>query len=62
MPLYSYECEHCGQAQNEMRTVAERERAPKCDRCSPRKTMTLVICPVRGIVKNPAAGPSKGGF
>ncbi len=62
MPLYAYECASCGQAQSEMRTVAERERAPKCDRCKPRKTMTLVICPVRGIVKNPAAGHSRGGF
>ena len=62
MPLYSYSCFHCGQNRSDMRTVDERDKAPKCDRCKPRKKMTLVICPVRGIVKNPAAGPSKGGF
>ena len=59
MPLYSYECAGCHQKRNDMRTVAERNRAPKCDRCKPRKPMTLVICPVLGIVKNPAAGATR---
>lgn len=62
MPLYAYECAGCGQSRHDMRKIEDRNNAPKCDRCRPRKTMTLVICPVRGIVKNPAAGPSKGGF
>jgi hypothetical protein len=35
-----------------MRTIAEREDGPSCDRC--RQQMKLQISPVRGVVKNPA--------
>lgn len=59
MPVYSYECYSCGQSRIDIRTVAQRDDAPKCDRCTPPKKMLLVLCPVLGIVKNPAAGPSK---
>lgn len=52
MPLYGYTCERCRATREEMRTIAEREDAPTCDRC--RKPMKLVISPVTGIVKNPA--------
>lgn len=62
MPLYAYECAQCKQQRSDLRTVAERNDGPYCDRCKPPQQMTLVISPVRGIVKNPAAGPSKGGF
>lgn len=52
MPLYSYTCEPCGCGKVEMRTIAEREQVPDCDRC--RQSMKFVIDPVVGVVKNPA--------
>jgi putative FmdB family regulatory protein len=63
MPLFAYECKGCGQTQKVMRCINDHDRGPKCDRCKPRRTMTQYIdgAPL-GIVKNPAAGPSKGGF
>lgn len=39
MPLFSYECPKCGREQDAYRTVAERNRAPKC--CG-RKTVKIV--------------------
>lgn len=61
MPLYSYECEHCGQGSTAMRKVDERDDAPKCDRCKPRRTMKQVIeGPITAIIKNPAV--PRGGF
>jgi putative FmdB family regulatory protein len=63
MPLYEYECKDCGQTRTDIRCIADRERGPKCDRCKPRRTMTQIISgPPMGIVKDPAAGPSKRGF
>lgn len=52
MPLYAYRCKDCDCTKVEMRTIAEREDAPECDRC--REKMELEIAPVVGIVKNPA--------
>lgn len=51
MPLYEYACK-CGAGKTEMRTVVERNDAPKCDRCV--VPMALIVSPVMGIVKNPA--------
>lgn len=56
MPLYEYECK-CGAGKAEMRTVPERNEVPNCDRCL--APMALIVSPVAGIVKNPAAGPRK---
>lgn len=63
MPLYSYVCKGCGQTRADIRTIEDRAYGPKCDRCKPRRTMVQFIdgAPM-GIVKNPAAGPKKGGF
>lgn len=52
MPLYEYFCAACDKWRVDMRTIAERQDGPTCDRC--RKPMSLVISPVVGIVKNPA--------
>lgn len=52
MPLYSYHCGDCDCGKVEARTIAEREDAPKCDRCG--QSMKFEIDPVVGIVKNPA--------
>lgn len=52
MPMYSYRCEDCDCNKLAMRKIAEREDAPKCDRCG--QPMQFEIAPVVGIVKNPA--------
>ena len=60
MPVYSYRCEQCGRERIDIRCIAEKDKGPKCDRCSPRRVMDLFIeTPPLGIVKDPAAGPSK---
>ena len=63
MPLYTYFCEDCDRTRHEMRLMAEREQKPlpMCEGCD--EEMDLIISgPPMGIVKNPAAGPKKGGF
>lgn len=53
MPLYEYKCRECGYWREDIRLVAERHDAPKCDRC--KAAMQLILSAVRGIVKDPAA-------
>lgn len=52
MPAYHYVCQKCDTSRVDMRCIAERHDGPDCDRCHIK--MTLVVSPVRGIVKNPA--------
>lgn len=52
MPFYGYRCSDCDCTKLEMRTIAERNETPDCDRC--KQPMDLEIAPVSGIVKNPA--------
>ena len=57
MPLYSYYCEDCDCAKQEMRLMLERlqKPLPTCDRC--KQEMEFQISgPVYANVKNPAAG------
>lgn len=52
--MYSYECKRpgCPGQASDMRKVDDRHVAPICTCGSP---MRLVMAPVNGIVKNPAA-------
>lgn len=40
MPLYDYQCGHCGESFEEFRSLAERETAP-CPRCGERATQAI---------------------
>jgi hypothetical protein len=52
MPVYEYECAHCGRTDDKINSVETRHSAaPTCH-----GWMQLVISPVRGIVRFPAAG------
>jgi hypothetical protein len=60
MRLYEYECPTCKRHRDAWRATEERHDGPPClggidDQHAP-ATCTLVIAPVRGIVRNPAAG------
>jgi putative FmdB family regulatory protein len=55
MPIYEYECEACNLYGDASNSIGERHtHAPHCPECD--NKMALVISPVRGIVKFPAAG------
>lgn len=56
MPLYTYLCKWCQQTRVDLRTIAERDKGPKCDRCKPARKMKRQMDAVHGVVKNPAAG------
>jgi putative FmdB family regulatory protein len=61
MPIYEYECQRCGTREDAINRIDERHTgAPLCEGCSGFKgfdfQMELVISPVQGIVKFPAAG------
>jgi len=57
MPLYQYKCQWCDRITEGMRTVQERGFTPECYFCG--KATTLIVSPVRGIVKNPAVPRGK---
>lgn len=55
MPIYEYECETCNLYGDASNSIDERHtHAPLCPKCADK--MSLVISPVRGVVKFPAAG------
>lgn len=60
MPLYEYECGVCGYREDQVRSIDNRHQGPGCSECNsdfaPYSGMKLVISPVRGFVKFPAAG------
>jgi putative FmdB family regulatory protein len=58
MPLYTFQCPNCGAQREEMRTVEERGKGERCYR-SCQATMRLVVTPVAGYVKDPAAPKSR---
>lgn len=53
-PLYDYECPGCWSRREDIRTVAERNDGPLCDRQDCRQQMKLILSPTPGIVKDPA--------
>jgi putative FmdB family regulatory protein len=59
-PFYKYACPRCGAEVEEMRPMddANRDR-PICENGDVPMVMDLVIAPVPGIVRNPAAGPRR---
>lgn len=60
MPFYTYECPCCGAKTEEMRPMDDANRnLPWCSSSQWCKQMELVIAPVPGIVRNPAAGPRR---
>ena len=48
MPIYSYECAHCGEVVEEYRTLAHRLIATSCQECGSDATFTLSISERRG--------------
>lgn len=52
MPLYEFQCPRCEKYRSDVRTVEARHDGPRCDHCGAK--MTLLMSPVRGIVKDPA--------
>jgi putative FmdB family regulatory protein len=60
VPIYKYACPRCGAEAEEMRPMddANRDR-PICHNGDVPMVMDLVIAPVPGIVRNPAAGPRR---
>lgn len=57
MPLYVYTCPKCESTRSDMRTIEERNDAPRCDHCGSKMALTLTA--VRGIVRDPAVPRSK---
>jgi predicted nucleic acid-binding Zn ribbon protein len=59
-PFYLYRCPRCDAEVEEMRPMddANRDR-PICENGDVPMVMDLVIAPVPGIVRNPAAGPRR---
>lgn len=57
MPLYTYQCPWCNHQMERTRPIEERHAFLLCDNPKHKKTrpMRLVIQPVAGIVRNPAA-------
>lgn len=58
MPFYEYECPVCKARRGDMRCIAQRHDAPDCPQCrvqGRRVEMKLLVSPVKGVVKNPAA-------
>lgn len=53
MPLYHYQCPRCRAETSDLRKMDERDDGPICYRCA-QAQMNLILCPVAGIVKNPA--------
>lgn len=55
MPVYTYECPQCEQS-TEWRNIMDERRthAPVCNACD--QQMSIVITPVMGVVRFPAAG------
>jgi hypothetical protein len=56
MPFYDYECPQCEKAYVAYRPIDKRHDAGACKYCPDSPQVRLVISPVRGIVKFPAAG------
>lgn len=56
MPFYEYACFN-GHLVAEMRRVKNRKKPLQCKRCDGK--MKLVLSPVAGVVRDPAAGPRK---
>lgn len=60
MPFYTYACPKCGAEREEMREMDDRNKdRPVCDNGDVPCVMDLVLAPVPGIVRNPAAGPRR---
>lgn len=53
MPLYQYECPKCKAQRQDIRCIAQRLDVPDCLHC--KTPMELILSPVKGFVKNPAA-------
>ncbi len=51
MPLYVYKCPKCNAERSDIRCVADRHDAPRCD-CGEKMVLQLGATP--GIVKDPA--------
>lgn len=56
MPIYEYACAN-GHLTTDFRPVRSRKRPLQCKRCDGK--MKLVLSPVVGVVKDPAAGPRR---
>lgn len=52
MPIYEYKCPHCESQRTDIRSIAERDDGPRCDRDNVK--MLRLLSPTPGIVKNPA--------
>lgn len=42
MPVYDYECKHCGAATEQRRSIAERHNSFRCEICEAECAMVLV--------------------
>lgn len=42
MPVYDYECKHCGAATEQRRSIAERHNSFRCELCEAECAMVLV--------------------
>ena len=47
MPTYPYKCDTCGHMQKEERAMADRDKAPPCERCGGTTTRQLTAVPFR---------------
>ena len=60
MPWYVYACPRCGATAEELRPMDDaKKNPPVCYMGDVPIDMQLVITPVPGIVRNPAAGPRR---
>lgn len=60
MPFFTYECPRCGARTEELRSMDDaKSNPPVCYQGDVPVDMKLVIAPVPGIVRNPAAGPRR---
>ena len=57
MPMYDYECPHCGEAFEDLRPIAERASAPcpKCDKMAT-KVLSSFFTPSSGGQDGPGRG------
>ena len=59
MPMYSYQCDRCGAAENQLRCIADRDKHGSCYRCSGgRMEHSIDVAPM-ALVRNPAVQPGK---